>query len=223
MHAIIRTMTMITTIFNRLVLPTSRIVPLHLHGSLLAGVVPPARGRDEIDEEGEDVEGEDEGYDPFEDGGDVVDGFEIGGDEDDGEDDFNQDEEELDPEGNAEVAVLAEMNSQPLILSTGKDGRDDIARDEQEQENIMKLRIAQRIEYTQQDQPRRSDRSKEDGEAREHFLRSGCVRIETAAVPQPSVREKGYIKEEGRDAGAGDEERLEFIGAYVGDIGNVLA
>ena len=66
-----------------------------------------ADGGQEVDDEGEDVECEDEGDDPLEDGGDVFVVAPVGGDEDDGEDEFDDDEGELDVEGDFEDAVLA--------------------------------------------------------------------------------------------------------------------
>lgn len=44
------------------------VISLHLQYRLLADAVLGAHSRNEIDEEGEDVEGEDEGDGPFEDG-----------------------------------------------------------------------------------------------------------------------------------------------------------
>jgi hypothetical protein len=71
--------------------------------------VPRARvdGRPQVDVEGEDEEGEDEGDDPLEDGGDVVVLGPRGGGEDGGEHQLDEDEDELDPEGSAQDGVLA--------------------------------------------------------------------------------------------------------------------
>ncbi len=66
------------------------------------------RGK-EVDEEREDVKGEDEGDRPLEAGGDVFSFFEVGDAEDDGEDDFDEDKDEFDPEGESENAVLTEI------------------------------------------------------------------------------------------------------------------
>lgn len=48
-----------------------RVISLHLQYRLLADAILGAHGRNEVDEEREDVEGEDEGDGPFEDGGRV--------------------------------------------------------------------------------------------------------------------------------------------------------
>lgn len=58
-------------------------------------------GRVEVDVEGEDVKGEDEGDDPLEHGAGVVVAREGARDEGDGEEDFDDDEGQLDPEGEA--------------------------------------------------------------------------------------------------------------------------
>ena len=64
-----------------------------------------AHGGEEVDVEGEDVEGEDEGDGPLEHGGGVGGLLEVAGGEGDGEDDLDDDEGELDVEGYAEDAV----------------------------------------------------------------------------------------------------------------------
>ena len=40
---------------------------------------------------------------------------------------LGQNEEQLDPEGDTQNAVLAEVDSKTLVFSASKDGRDDIA------------------------------------------------------------------------------------------------
>jgi hypothetical protein len=66
-------------------------------------------GREEIDEEGENVKGKDERDGPFEDGGDVV-AFSLVADAKcDGQSNFDKDKEEFDPEGNAKDTMLAEV------------------------------------------------------------------------------------------------------------------
>lgn len=80
---------------------------LHLVGGVGGAVVAGGDGGVEVDDEGEDVEGEDEGDDPLEDGGGVVVAHEVGDDEADGEEQLDNDEDQLYPEGYAEDAVLA--------------------------------------------------------------------------------------------------------------------
>ena len=64
-------------------------------------------GGPQVDDEGEDVKGEDEGDDPLEVGGDVLVAGEGQGGKGDGQDDLDEDEGELDPEGGAKDAVAA--------------------------------------------------------------------------------------------------------------------
>ena len=85
------------------------VIGLELHLGLAKAAMLGVNSRYEIDDEGEDVEGEDESDGPFEHCGCVVGTFEVGYSEADGEGDFDQDEGELDPEGEAQDAVLAEV------------------------------------------------------------------------------------------------------------------
>lgn len=130
------------------------VVHLILHGRPIARIVLRVDGRDEVDEEGEDVECEDKGYRPLEDGSCVVGLSEVA----DGEScdvismtsvelcrvvltnckcQIHQDEEQLQPEGLRQDLVSAVVDAQALILGTDEDGRDQVARDEQEQEDVV--------------------------------------------------------------------------------------
>jgi hypothetical protein len=71
-----------------------------------AGHVFGLHGRVKVDIEGEDVKREDEGDDPLEHGAGVVVSCEGTGDEGDGEEDFDNDEDELNPEGDAQDSVV---------------------------------------------------------------------------------------------------------------------
>ena len=93
--------------------------------------------RQQIHKEGKDIEREDEGDDPFENGRDVWLTVEGGGSEDDGEDDLHYDEEEFEPEGEAQDAVLAEMHAETLVLGADEDGADDVAGHEEEEEAVV--------------------------------------------------------------------------------------
>lgn len=64
---------------------------------------------EQINEERGHVKGENEGNGPFQNRGSVISFAEVAGCEGDGEDYFDEDEGELDPEGGAEDAVLAEV------------------------------------------------------------------------------------------------------------------
>ncbi|KAL9057515.1 MAG: hypothetical protein Q9206_002305 [Seirophora lacunosa] len=68
------------------------------------------------------VKCENECNNPFEDGSDGLVAGKAGSDEDGSEEYFDDDEEELHPEGGAEDAVLAEVDAEALIFSTYEDG-----------------------------------------------------------------------------------------------------
>jgi hypothetical protein len=57
-----------------------------------------AHGGQQVNDKGKDVKGEDEGNDPFEDGGYVFVVAPVGGNEDDCENELDDDEGDLDPE-----------------------------------------------------------------------------------------------------------------------------
>ncbi len=84
--------------------PDGRVVRLETG----AGVAR-ANGGEEVDVEREDVKGEDEGDDPLEHGGGVGGLCEVAGCEGDGEDHLDDDKDELDPEGDAQDSVRAEV------------------------------------------------------------------------------------------------------------------
>lgn len=97
-------------------LPTPRQAHLGLaaavHPVVVVVVVAPARvlgrgGRVQVDVEGKDVAGEDEGDDPLQHGARVVVLGERAGDEGDGEQDLDDDEGELEVEGEAEDSLFA--------------------------------------------------------------------------------------------------------------------
>jgi len=64
---------------------------------------------EQINQEREQVKGENEGNGPFQNRGSVISFAEVADCEGDGEDYFDEDERELGPEGGTEDAVLAEV------------------------------------------------------------------------------------------------------------------
>ena len=109
-----------------------------------------ARCGKEVNEECEDVEGEDKGDDPFEDCANVLFFVEGADDKDDGHGDwgvlvlifddmmdregnfegmrtFDEDEEKLHPEGGPQDTVLAEMHTEALVLGADEDSAYDIS------------------------------------------------------------------------------------------------
>lgn len=71
------------------------------------GVILCADGGQQVNDKGKNVEGEDEGNDPFENGGHVCVVAPVGRHEDDGEDELDDDKCDLDPERDAEDLVMA--------------------------------------------------------------------------------------------------------------------
>jgi hypothetical protein len=65
-----------------------------------------ADGRVQVNEEGDDVEGKDEGDDPLKDGGNVVVFGDAAGDKGDGEAEFDDNKGKLDPERDSKDTVL---------------------------------------------------------------------------------------------------------------------
>lgn len=120
------------------------------------------RGGQQIHEESEDVKSEDERDDPLEDGGDVLLAVERGDGEDDGEGDLDDDEEEFEPEGGAQDAVLAEVHAEALVLGADEDGADDVAGDEEEKEAVVQVRVVQGVEDGEKDQAAGSGDGEDD-------------------------------------------------------------
>lgn len=206
-------------------LDTAVVVPrprLPRLGAVVAAVLG-VDGRVQVDVEGEDVEAEDEGDDPLEHGGGVVEAVLCQDDKGDGQGDGDEDEGELDPEGDAQDAVLAVADAQALVLPADEDGRQQVADDEEAQEDVVQARVAVRVEDGQQDEAHGADERPEDGQPGQDLLARRRVGHQAAAVAQPAVREERGVEEDGGEHAAGDEERLELPGAHVRDVGDRLA
>lgn len=191
-----------------------RVHARRLEGAAVGGV---ARGP-QVDDEGEDVEGEDEGDGPLEDGGVVEVVVQVAHAEADGEAELDDDEDELDPEGDAQDAVLAVLDAEALVLPADEDGGQQVAGDEEHEEDVVQLGVAGRVEARQAGQADGADEGEEDGEAREHLLAQARVGHEAALVPQPPVEAEGQVEEDGGDDAARHEQRLELRGAHVRDV-----
>lgn len=87
----------------------------------------------------------------------------------------------------------------------------------------MQRGVAVGVEDGQQDKTGGADNGEDNRQAEQDLLADGDVGDQTAAVSQPALRDKGQVQEDGDDAGAGDEERLELLGADVADVRDVLA
>lgn len=208
--------------------------------------IPRLDRRHQIHNKTRHIERKDETHSPFEDRAGVVGSVEAASGECDGEAYFKEDKSEFEPEGYAEDEVLSVFyprfsplhfshledpkikkregeeqltNSQFLIFPTYENCANDIPPHEQQQEDIMQDVIVPRIEDAQQDQARGADERKEYTQAAEHLFGCGEVPRQTAAVPEPALREKGGVNEESCDGRAGDEEGLDGGSTNVGDVG----
>ena len=135
------------------------------------------RSRQQIYKEGKDVESEDKGDDPLENGRDVLLVVKRGDRVDDGENDLHYDEDKFEPEREAEDAMLAEVHAEALVLGANEDGADDITGHEQQEKAIVKTRMVEGIEDGEEDQAAGSGDGEDDCNAEismnaSHSLRS---------------------------------------------------
>lgn len=108
-------------------------------------------------------------------------------------------------------------DAQALILPAGADGREHVAGEEEEQEEVVQLAVVLGVKDGQQDQAGGANDGKDNGGNGEGLFAARRVGHEAAAVAQPARGQHGQVEEEADDAGAGDEERLQHVGANVGD------
>jgi len=175
-------------------------------------------GWPQVDDEGQDVEGEDEGNYPLEVGGDallVSEGEDAKGDD---EGDLDEDESELQPERGSEDAVLAVFDSETLILPADEDGTDQVPSNEEDQEDVVQLGMAPGIKDAQADQAHSSYDGENNRQGHQDFLAEGLIRSESSLVAQPALGGEREIEGDCRHDGAGDEERLEGDGADIRDV-----
>ena len=188
----------------------------------LGDVVLGAHAGQQVEQEAEDVGGEDEGDGPLDHGGDVLLAGEGGAGEDDGERDLDQDEDQLHPETDPQDAVVAVVDPQPLVLGADEHGREHVARDEEQEEPVVQARVVVGVEDGEQDQARGAREAEDDGEDAEDLLRPARVGHQPARVAEPALGREPGVQEDGGDHRAGDEERLEAVRARVGDVGDGL-
>ena len=118
--------------------------------------------RQQIDKERQHVKRKDERDDPFENRRDVLPAGEGGADKDGGEGNLDEDENELEPEGEAQDAVLAEVHAQALVLGADEDGADDVAGHEKEEEAVMQAGVMERVEDGEEDEAAGSGDGEDD-------------------------------------------------------------
>ncbi len=112
--------------------------------------------------------------------------------------------------------------TQALVLPADKDGGQAVAGDEQQEEEVVQVVMAQRVEDGEQDQAGGADDGEEDGQPGEDLLPRGAIRHQAAFVTQPPVRAERQIQEYGGQHAARDEQRLQVVGRNVADVGDVL-
>lgn len=85
----------------------------------------------------------------------------------------------------------------------------------------MQNLVLARLEDRQANKPNSTNNGKNHGQDAQDLFAEGDVGDEATVVSQPALREEGEVEEHGRQDAADDEERLETVGADVGDVGDV--
>ena len=114
--------------------------------------------------------------------------------------------------------MLPIMNPQALVLGADEDGANDISRDEEQEEAVVQIGMAQGVEDGQQDQTGRAGDGEQDRQRTQDLLDPAEVLGQPAGMPQPALGGEAQVQEDGGHAAAGDEERLEPLGADVRDV-----
>ena len=120
------------------------------------------RRRQQIHKECQHIKRKDERDDPLEDRSDVLAAGKGGADEDRGEGNLDKDEDELEPEGEAQDAVLAEVHAEALVFGADEDGADDVAGHEEEEEAVVQARVVERVEDGEEDEAAGSGDGEDD-------------------------------------------------------------
>lgn len=140
----------------------------------------------QIEQEREDVEGENQRDNPFQHGGGILMTREGRACECDGQDHLDEDEGEFGPEADAQDPVGSVMDAQALVLGAQEDGGQDISGNEKQKKAVVQVRVAICVEDGQEDKARGAGDRANDGEDGQDFLCSGRVRGEAPDVSEPS-------------------------------------
>ena len=114
------------------------------------------------------------------------------------------------------------MDPEPLVLSAGEDGGEHVAGHEEEEEEVVQAGVAVGVEDGEADEADGADEGEGDAGPAQDFLGQAGVAGKAAAVAEVAFGGEGEVEEDGCDDAAGDEERFEAGGAYVGDVGDGL-
>lgn len=117
--------------------------------------------------------------------------------------------------------MLAVVDSKALVLPADADSREQIASNKERQKRVVQSAILASLEDRKTDKSHGSNGRKGYREAAEDLLHEGRVGHETAPMSQPSLRQERSIEKDGGQDAADDEERLETVGADIGDVGDV--
>lgn len=93
--------------------------------------------RKEVHSEAEDVKGENEGNNPFQHSSGVLVGTKHGGGKRNRQNDFDEDENELDPETYPQHTMIAVVDAKTLVLGANEDGGQDESSNKQQQEAVV--------------------------------------------------------------------------------------
>lgn len=87
----------------------------------------------------------------------------------------------------------------------------------------MHVRMTEGVIARQQDQPHGTRDREEDGGDGARLVEPALVRHQLASMTQPALGDERQIEKHHGDDAAGDEERLEALGANVGDVPGGIA
>lgn len=117
--------------------------------------------------------------------------------------------------------MVTRTYAETLIFPAGTNGGQEISNNKEQQKDVMQLMMALGIKNRQQNQASSTEDGKQNGQNGQGLFAARGIGHKTAVVAQPALGDKGQVKSDGGDAGAGNEERLEGGGANVADVGNV--
>lgn len=174
-----------------------------------------APGGQEIDEEAGDVEAIGKCNDPFQDSSNVPLVLLRANAKRNDETKFEDDEEELDPEGDAQNGFLTVMNTQALVFPADEDGTDDVTCNEDDKENVVQGVVSLAIENGEEDETGGTGDSGDGSAYGVQLLPIGRVWAEFVGVSQPSLENEGTVECYYRDDRHCNEHGLERVGTNI--------
>lgn len=156
--------------------------PGHIHLSRVTLVALAADRRHEIDEEAEDVEEVNKRDGPLQNRCGVPLFLFTADAEPDREAHFDKDKGQFDPKARSEDAVLAEVDTQALVLPADEDGADYVPDDEDAEENVVEFAVVDCVENREEDEAGGAGDGGYDTDAAVDFLPDGSVAGEFAGV-----------------------------------------